>query len=259
MKWYRVNRKHPCSICGKIDWCGYADKLVICMRIESDKPSKNGGWLHADSASAYVAPRVAIEPERIDAERIWNGWNDTTDFQIVDGLSRSLGLSAESLMAIGCAWASPHSAFAFPMKDANENVIGIRLRGADGKKWAVKGSRSGLFIPQIESQQTIFITEGESDCAAALTIGLFSIGRPSCLGCEQSVIDYSRRRKIKRAVIVTDNDEPGLRGAKKLQDMLLIPSVQWTPICKDLREFVKLGGDASDVESAIKDLVWQRV
>jgi hypothetical protein len=44
----RVKKGYPCPICGKSDWCGYSEdeKIAICMRIESDYPSKNGGWIH---------------------------------------------------------------------------------------------------------------------------------------------------------------------------------------------------------------------
>lgn len=44
----RVNKSNLCKICGKPDWCGYTKdgKIAICMRIENEYPSKNGGWIH---------------------------------------------------------------------------------------------------------------------------------------------------------------------------------------------------------------------
>lgn len=44
----RVNRLQPCPICGKNDWCSFNDRVVICMRVESEHPipGKMGGWLH---------------------------------------------------------------------------------------------------------------------------------------------------------------------------------------------------------------------
>jgi len=46
--WVRVDRHNPCPICDKPDWCGRtADgELVVCMRVENDKPMDNGGWLY---------------------------------------------------------------------------------------------------------------------------------------------------------------------------------------------------------------------
>ena len=49
-KWIRVNKRMPCPICAKPDWCLLAadGTVVICARIESDKPAgnKGAGWLH---------------------------------------------------------------------------------------------------------------------------------------------------------------------------------------------------------------------
>lgn len=42
----RVDNDFKCPICGRTDWCTYSSKMVICMRVESPLPSKNGGWIH---------------------------------------------------------------------------------------------------------------------------------------------------------------------------------------------------------------------
>jgi hypothetical protein len=43
----RVNKHHPCPICGKPDWCVYReDGLVVCMRKISEREAKGGGWIH---------------------------------------------------------------------------------------------------------------------------------------------------------------------------------------------------------------------
>jgi len=48
--WVRVNRRNPCPVCGKPDWCLVSQdgKAAICARIESDRPagSKGAGWIH---------------------------------------------------------------------------------------------------------------------------------------------------------------------------------------------------------------------
>lgn len=38
--------KRNCPICGKKDWCSLNSKLVVCMRVPSDKPAKGEGWIH---------------------------------------------------------------------------------------------------------------------------------------------------------------------------------------------------------------------
>lgn len=47
-KWVRVNKRNPCPICGKPDWCLISQdgNAAICDRIESDKRAGDAGWLH---------------------------------------------------------------------------------------------------------------------------------------------------------------------------------------------------------------------
>lgn len=255
----RVNKKNPCPICGKPDWCGYSENVVICMRVTSEKESRNGGWVHwltDRPIRPYIKPMVCERPPNLMV--LWRRWENKTNFNEVDALAENLGVDTTTLIAIGCARSL--NAWAFPMKDAKGNLIGIRLRGDSGAKWAVKGSKQGLFIPSeypyCLDNGTSYIVEGPTDLSAAMTIGLYAIGRPSCLGQEEMIVDYIREKKVRRAVIVTDNDEPGLNGARKLQSKLPVKSCLWIPPTKDIREFVKLGGKVSTIENSIKDLVW---
>ncbi|HEX2879852.1 MAG TPA: toprim domain-containing protein [Polyangiaceae bacterium] len=212
-------------------------------------------------APRAVTPiRKAIEDKPLDADPMWRRWFDSTSYQVLDGLGVSLGVDTDCLKAIGCAW-STYSAWAFPMRDATEKVIGIRLRNDEGHKWAVKGSKSGLFIPSDYSwvpDGVCYLVEGPTDLAAAMTIGLRAIGRAACLGQEELILQWLSRNHIERLVIVTDNDEPGLRGAEKLQSMLSILSCVWVPPTKDIREFVNLGGNYTTMKACAKDLVWTR-
>lgn len=232
------------------------------MRVESDKQMRNGGYLHrTNTPIPYVQPtRKAIEDKPIDSQSMWQRWFDRTDYQHLDGFGMSLGVDTDCLRAIGCAWSTLH-AWAFPMRAADENVIGIRLRDDQGNKWAVRGSKAGLFIPNEYSyvpDRIAYLVEGPTDLAAAMTIGLRAFGRPACLGQEHFILQYVAQQKIGRLVIVTDNDDPGLRGAEKLQSMLPIHSCIWIPPTKDIREFVNLGGNYNDMQAQLKDLVWTK-
>jgi hypothetical protein len=269
--WQRVNKKRPCAICSRPDWCTYAEGAACCMRVKSDKELRNGGWLHRTGTALPYRPvqpiRKAIEDRPLDAEPMWRRWCDSTEFHLLDGFGMSLGVDTDCLKAIGCAW-STFNAWAFPMKDATEKIIGIRLRNNQGDKWAVKGSKAGLFLPTnyyYIPDGVCYLVEGPTDLAAAMTIGLRAIGRPACLGQEAMILDYIRRNGIQRLVIVTDNDQPdkfgvvaGFRGAEKLQSILPVPSCVWIPPTKDIREFVNLGGNYDDMKSLVKDLVWSR-
>lgn len=226
------------------------------MRVESDVPMKNGGWLHKNNnpVPLYVPPRKAIQERPPDLAGLWNKWLEETSYYDLDGFAMSLGVDMEVLKLIGCV-RSPQ-AWAFPMKNAQGEMIGIRLRDDSGRKWAVKGSRQGLFLSEFGCEPFTYIVEGPTDTAAALTIGMSVIGRPSCLGQEDLILGYIQRQRIRRVVIVTDNDAPGLRGAEKLRDMLTVPSCIWVPPTKDIREYVRLGGSKEMIEESVKDTVW---
>ncbi len=258
--WIRVTRKRRCPICDHPDWCGVSREgnAAICMRVESQHGTRNDGWLHrlADPIPVYVPRRIEQAP---DLTSTWQRWEKETDYHFLDGFAMTLGVDSEALQAIGCAWSG--QAWAFPMKNAQREMIGIRLRGSDGRKWAVTGSHQGLFIPDrypyCIDDGTMYLTEGPTDLAAAMTLGLYAIGRPSCLGQEEMILSYLRNVKVRRIVIVTDNDQAGLGGARKLQSLLKIRSCLFIPPCKDIREFAIHGGDANLIERSIADLVWR--
>src|SRR5262249_47457954 len=139
-------------------------------------------------------------------------------------LAVTLGLSSEALAALGTGWSEAHRAWSFPMADTAGNVLGIRLRGQDGRKFAVKGGREGLFIaPTLEIDPAILLVcEGPTDTAALLGLGFRSVvGRPSCTGGIKLLVEFVRGRAPSEVVVVSDADEPGRRGAANLAAVLV--------------------------------------
>lgn len=261
--WIRVTKKSPCPQCKKPDWCEVCPtlNLVLCMRVDSDRPSKGqaGGWLHrlSDEPAKYVPP-VRQKPVVIDANAIWRGWRKVTSVKRIDELAEKLGVDPMALDLLGCAWSEEHRAYAFPMYDGNRRVIGLRLRTLAGDQYAVTGSRAGLFIPSLQAQPMMYVTEGASDCAALLQLGLFAIGRPSCMGQEEILNDFIRHNQIRRVVLVVDVDDAGQRGAERLQATLKIPSVCFYPPCKDARAALLAGLDVQTISSCVGNLVWSK-
>lgn len=230
-------------------------------------------------------------PTTINATKLMREWQAATTATALVEFAASLGLSAVALTAVGAAWAAPHSAWAFPMCDGHGNVVGIRLRN-EHCKFAVRGSRQGIFLctcerfaPAVaqavanqasESSQptdsgrlsavvsangsqsrTLFVCEGPTDTAAAVELGLFAVGRPNCCCGGSEIKIYARRLAVARVVIVSDNDKPGLDGAKKVGGELKLPFAIYVPPAKDLREFVRLGGTRAMIENTLKGTVWQ--
>lgn len=227
------------------------------MRVASDKPTANGGWLHRldEPLPVRPAPRPRpSEPPPADFTSTWRRWQERTDHYHLDGFAMSLGVDTDALKALGCAWTGRE--WAFPMRDEAGRCIGIRLRDERGRKWAVKGSRQGLFYVEGGAGETLFVVEGPTDAAAGLTLGLPVVGRASCAGGEEMLSAYVRRVGARRVLIVADADEAGLRGGERLKAALRTPAVVWTPPCKDLREFVRAGGSAAVIQSAVRDIMW---
>lgn len=264
LEWIRVSRKSPCPICQKPDWCNVIEdgSTIHCMRVQNGSPShgKAGGWIHKVSddrpRAKYVKP-VKHATVKIDAPTLFYKWQNYTEAKPLIALAASLGVEPMALHVIGCAWAPEHGAWAFPMKDENSKIIGIRLRSESGEKWAVTGSKAGLFTPHdMAPRECLYIVEGPTDCAAALTLGLYAIGRPSCLGSEDQVNGFVRKNKIKNVVIISDNDEAGLQGSDVLQSKLKSPSLIIALPAKDIREFLKSGGTRQMIDDLVKNRVW---
>ena len=262
--WPLASKSKPCLVCGKPDWCSFGDKAMKCQRVQSNFPCRGGGWLHFYEAigSHPVSLPARKAPPRINPG-IANGFKERD----VDGLAKELGVSPQSLNALDIAWSPKDSAWTFPMRDGDGEIVGYRTRHMDGQKKAITGSRQGLFIPNadVEIQNSVFICEGPTDTAAALTLGFYAIGKPSC-NCGDDMIKVALKRlKIFKVVIVTDNDEikssgkrPGLEGALKLRKELGMSAIMWMPPgnVKDIREYLKKGGTQKMILSDLGRKVW---
>ena len=259
MSFIRVSKSHPCPVCEKPDWCRvFSDGWAECMRVQSDRPAKSGGWMHRhpDAPQCFLAPPPwRQQPPALNATKLHREWRAETSQAALECLASELGVSATALNALGAAWAPLHAAWAFPMRDGYNNIVGIRLRSPQGK-FAVRGSRQGIFTATVSPQPVLYVCEGPTDTAAALDLGLFAVGRPNCCCGGLDIKLYHRRYQITRAVIVSDNDKPGLDGARKIGIELQLPFAVYVPPAKDLREFVRFGGTATMIENTLKSALW---
>lgn len=259
MSFTRVSNSQPCPACKKPDWCRvFADGWVECMRVQSDRPAKSGGWMHRPDGEPrrYVPSPPRTQPSTINSTKLMRDWLAATSPAELHEFATSLGVSTASLTALGAAWASSHAAWAFPMWDGHGNVVGIRLRNERGK-FAVRGSRQGIFLASVPAQRTLFVCEGPTDTAAAVDLGLFAVGRPNCCCGGLEIRVYARRLDVSRVVVLSDNDKPGLDGARKVGGELKLPFAIYVPPAKDVREFVRLGGTRVMIENTLKGTIWQ--
>ena len=297
--WVRVGKHLPCPVCGRPDWCGVAadGSAAACMRVEagSVRRLKNGAWLHRFGDGGDRDPRrpsgggaaLPLPPASPPADavadaaklnRLMDHYRRAITPRQREQLAASLGLSSpRPLIDLGVGWSGYHPGYAFPCRDGLGRLVGIQIRGSDGTKRLVRGSRQGLFLPwdlrTMSRSVPLVVCEGASDTACCLDLAyqqlrcLFlsdlpwrPVGRPNwaCGGdlIEQLILGLHPDRHVD-LVVVADNEPAGdgLRGARELVEQLrgcvrriglLVPEA------KDLRERVAAGLTAAEFASAIE-------
>jgi len=216
------------------------------------------GYIWPRTEKSIALPESKPPPPVINARRIIEEWTNDTPDEWLEEQAYKLGVTVQSLRDLEACYSPKDRATAFPMRDGYGNIVGIRLRSDGGFKWAVTGSHQGIFLPRCDSLRTAYVCEGPTDTAAALSIGLWSVGRASCSAGLSDIPKVFKRLKIQRAVIVSDNDshDAGLKGAAMLGRQLGIPYCILMLPCKDLRAFVRSGGTALMLENLLNDTVW---
>lgn len=269
----RVSRRHPCPICGKRDWCLLArdGSVAICPRVPDGAKKFLGesGYLHELQDNRPPSQRVSlrrIEPEpetTINVRELLTLYWAAMTNELMENAAIALGVSSNSLINLDIGWDGDSGAHTFPMRNADGEPIGIRLRDPiNGRKWAVRGSRSGLFIPSItfDIHGTLIVCEGPTDTAAMLTLGFQCIGRPFCRGGVADIIKFTNVLNS-RVVIVADADGPGVDGAHALADALIGRAVKVIKPrnAKDAREWLQNGVTREGVEAVVENTpLWQR-
>jgi hypothetical protein len=269
MNWIRVNKTKPCPICNKPDWCEICSDgtMVYCMRVESSHPSKStqGGWLHRLGEPVEYKPRpVKSPPMPVVIDFTAEAQKYIDNIKSYAALSKALGVSTRSLERLQVG----HNGrgYTFPMRDGRENIIGIRVRGTNGK-WCVPGSRNGIFWPEgvyCGSDWPLVICEGPTDCAALLDLEFDAIGRPSCSGGTEHIIEFLKGKR-RDVIIMADKDEPkerpdgtvwfpgqegAARLAKQIKSLVRTVKVCHPPNHKDIRAW-KIAGATKPVVMAI--------
>lgn len=268
MNWIRATRVNRCPVCNHDSWCTFNDEVVLCMRVQSEREKvfKDGcvGWIHrVGGTSATHSRRVNLahrmpEPRAINPAKIMEALCACTRALDLSRLSQNLGVTMTALRQLGCAWSESHQAYAFPMWDHRGNMVGIRLRSLDGRKWAIRGSHQGIFRAFDLTARRGFVCEGPTDTAAILSIGGYAVGRPSCSGGLPDIGPVMVKAGVREAIILSDNDGPGMRGAAMLQNHLPMPSAILVLPCKDVRKFVNAGGTLSDLDELVSSLCWHQ-
>ena len=273
--WHNVSRKEPCPICHKPDWCTLSNdgEVCVCRRVESAHPVRSGmGWIHslhdeskASGGGRWHAPirRCPPPPSAVVRSKDFAALHATFDGHpdMQEGLAFGLGLDGASFAALDVRYDAAKECMSFPMRNPQGEITGLRYRHlATGRKWSEKGSRDGLFMPrEPERTEHLVITEGPTDTAAALSLGLNAVGRSSCLSGVSLIRDLVHARQIRRVTIVADHDRPGMDGAHRLAAALPVLSRILVPPegIKDMRDWYRQGLTRTQFDEAANAIRWQ--
>jgi hypothetical protein len=189
MTWRRVTNRIRCSVCGRGDWCTFTTEVACCMRVESDRPVRNGGWLHPiGDVPVHLLTTPTIQTPSIDVVAMMREFRLCMTHRLLTTCATTLGITNESLSNLGTGWCTTSQAMAFPMYNERRIPVGIRLRSLRGEKWSVSGSRSGMFIPMVQNESdTLLVTEGPTDTCTAMDMGYMVVGRSSCVGSSATI------------------------------------------------------------------------
>ena len=283
----RVTRSEPCPICDKPDWClVHEDGNVVCARTPSPVLFGNNGagWVHRTDNSisepvvsvgggASPQPAKPVDPAPPpDFNRLQKACRASMTALKWRTLTQRLGISLQSLTELRVGWHSELLAHTFPMSDpVTGEIVGMRVRSDTGRKWAITGSRNGLFVPRTPPPtvkkriETLYIVEGPTDLGTLLDLGQYGIGRPDCASGHNMLLQFVYKWQPSITVIMHDNDVPGSaaatnteRGARALAKVLRGQRKRVYVIkpihSKDLRSWVSERGiDLSCLEDMVSN------
>lgn len=156
-------------------------------------------------------------------------------------------------LGVGFSNAAPNVTLVIPERGADGMLTGFCFRDPDGIKGAMVGTHRGLtYSTRPNKPDPVFLVEGGSDVAAAETLAISSLGRPSNATGIELLAAFPGFEK-REVYVLADNDKPGTDGATQTAQELANRwkrAVPWTtlpPGAKDLRAYlVSLGLDLND-------------
>ena len=270
----RVSRRKRCPVCDKPDYCSFFDDMnaVICMRVASDKPTQNGGYIHRLNANWTPLPYISPK-QRTKVRRDWSTLVAKFHAAMTDDgfriLSENLGLSIETLKVMQIGWDGSQSRYMFPMRNAVGDFVGIRTRRAvpqnDGRDKASFGGDDGhglFFVPSMLESGYLIVCEGPTDQGALIDAGFgSSIGKPSCKLGDKYVVEIIGRLQPQAVLLIPDSDSQGLEGFSILANEILqsgvmpfegIDSLVPQKPLKDVRQWLQKNRDHLGGRIAVK-------
>jgi hypothetical protein len=259
----RVTGREPCPVCGRRKYCLVRrdGTSVVCTKLESARRWGEAGWWHPTGASP--APATTWRRGRALPDMAPEVADLADRLHLADGaaaarerLAHAIGVPVEALERLRVGWERERSAWTIPMRDGQRRVVGIQRRFPNNNKLTMRGHRPGWFIPStLPHDHELVLTEGASDLAAAIGIGLHGIGRYSCTFGERDrreLEQLMRHYAPERVIVISDANPEEQRGARMVVEALRltirhVALVLPPPGIKDLRQWTHAGATAGDI------------
>ena len=219
----RVDQNHPCPVCEKGRWCAFTEdgEYVACKRVSEGSITNLGqfGYLHKLNSTMDLQGLTKNDRPIVD----WKSLQQTYKFQLSTLRKHPpLGFKANTYTEYFCGWNG--KGWTFPVWNERMAICGMQVRYPDGTKCSVTGTKIGVFIPQsITSaiKSILCITEGLTDSMVSTEFGLPAMGKWNCDSTHEIALSLVLERiQPSRVIIVSDNDDPGKKGAKELYNMI---------------------------------------
>lgn len=262
-----------CPVCRHDSGHGFTDGCLlsedgmaaICCRTVSGKKAGGAGWVHR-LGQQIMAPLKKLPPKpevTIDFSAELRAWQresqSPNNRPLFEEFARILGVTPQELRHYGCGLDPARSVLTIPIYNSRKQVIGIQRRYLDGSKRQVKGSRVGLFLPDMLPGPGSFmaICEGFSDTVSAYhLLGNCCLGKLNCSSKNDAIIELvTNLWEPPELLIIADNDEVGLRGATDTA-LSLCPYTEririLIPGASDFRKWVQSGATKEQVLETIE-------
>lgn len=263
----RVSRQNPCPVCAGEKWCSFSETgaWVICMRTRSDRPTKNGGWIHRVDGPRPTGP--VITPDTGPAEDLWPAASAYEEAgrsgrgpEYLAGFAASRKVDRGVLGAFRVGWDESGGAIVAPMwgpvRNGDWGVRGLQRRYLNGQRR--NQGRVGLFVPSNQhSGQTALACEGLTDSVSAYAMGFPVVGLPAASTGIELAAQYVQGQAWPRVVVVADRDAVGERSAVCLASRLVADGREDVRIIwprephKDLNDWFRGGATRNDLGDAI--------
>lgn len=146
-----------------------------------------------------------MKDEPHDFEKDWNELRQVLTPQSIIIFAEKIGVDPMALCMMDCHWHYELKGWAFPIRNENRNVTGIRIMQEHGPQWDVKYSTKGLYLPHdIQHSKSILCVQGLVKCVQLLSTGKSVVGFD--FGCEEMAKEFLKINKIQNAMVLVNSN-----------------------------------------------------